>query len=572
MTLADAPYSFGVRTFTVRTIVPALFLLGSIALYVNSIAGELMYDDTMFSLRPELRQMSHLDDLWLEPYAPDNPTGGIYRPLSIFTFALNFQWTGESPIWFHIVNIVLHGLVSFLFFLVARRLTRDERTALLAGVLFLFLPIHGEAVAAIKSRDELLAASFTFLSWLTFMQSRKRRRETPWLIVAAAFYVLALLSKELIALAPIVFILVWWWRGGRHEGLRALLSPIVAFAIALAAYCVLRFIAVGNAGFVTDELYFIINPLRDAPWLTRCSTALSLLWFAAVKTVVPWNLSATYHYNHLPLLMHPLESPYAILGLALLGTCIGALCVQRVRASTIGVGIVLFLVPYALFSKLLFAHGDMFAERWLYFVSAGPCLLLAIAWMEILKRSKPVAITILSLILLLYAGTTMQRSSIWNNLGTLGTDMIRTAPRSIQGYRTLAEYHLIRGETALAVSNLSKAIDIYPEHPPVLAMIAAVALEQGDIDVAAMAAQRAVELRPELASVLLLATVRTKQGNYNESLKLLEKHFSKRMELPAVRRLMAINLYRTGSRTAAFDFQWDPSLSREEMERAMQAF
>src|SRR3989344_2682953 len=146
-------------------------ILVSFFLYANSISGTFLYDDIAISSRPELRQASYLPKIWVEPYYPNDPEAGGFRPFVIFAFATHFIIFGDSPSGFHVVNILLNGFVTFLLFLVILRLFGKLSLAFVAAGLFAFFPIHSEAVAFIKSQDELWAAVFTLLSWLVFLQA-----------------------------------------------------------------------------------------------------------------------------------------------------------------------------------------------------------------------------------------------------------------------------------------------------------------------------------------------------------------------------------------------------------------
>ena len=128
-----------------------LIFLGIIAirfaLYGSSIGGDFIYDDTYFSDRTELKSSEHLTQIWLEPYLPDNPDAGSYRPFAVFSFSTNYIIFGSSPVIFHIINIILNALVIYLIFLLVYRLFNNRNLALFSAIFFAFLPIHTEAVA-----------------------------------------------------------------------------------------------------------------------------------------------------------------------------------------------------------------------------------------------------------------------------------------------------------------------------------------------------------------------------------------------------------------------------------------
>ena len=63
-----------------------------------------------------------------------------YRPLTVLTFRWNY-WLGEAnPLGYHFVNLVLHGLVTLLYFKVCRQLVAAS-VSLVASLLFALHPV-----------------------------------------------------------------------------------------------------------------------------------------------------------------------------------------------------------------------------------------------------------------------------------------------------------------------------------------------------------------------------------------------------------------------------------------------
>ena len=182
--------------------------------------------------------------------ATDQLAGGRYRPLSVVSFAIEQEFIGAYPkdglypqrCWDtnqnkkddveedinddgvfnevdcqvkgaslrHFVNIISMIIGVMLLFLFFRNyIFKDNHDlAFLAALIFLMHPIHSEAIANVKSRDEIF--SLIFIS-LTFFFSFKYMKEknTKTLFWAAFNFLLALLSKEyavvLVMLIPIAF-------------------------------------------------------------------------------------------------------------------------------------------------------------------------------------------------------------------------------------------------------------------------------------------------------------------------------------------------------------------------------
>src|SRR5438046_9464707 len=123
----------------------------------------------------------------LHPYWVDLNHLGIYRPLTIFSFSVEYSlwqlWTAG----FRITNLLLHALNGWLVYLVAQGLLGSPLAALASAAVYVIHPVQTEAVVSIVGRTELLVAALFFTAWLAF-----RKGWTAW---SAAAYFFAALAK-----------------------------------------------------------------------------------------------------------------------------------------------------------------------------------------------------------------------------------------------------------------------------------------------------------------------------------------------------------------------------------------
>jgi tetratricopeptide (TPR) repeat protein len=135
-------------------------------------------------------------------------SSGMKRPLSYFTFSINWLFSKDNVFSYHLVNIIIHCIVviylfkSILIFFKTPALKKKNVsenqilfTALSASLLWAFHPIQTQAVTYIVQRMASLAAMFSFISiyyYLLFIVYNKKRD----ISFAFLFFVLALMSKE----------------------------------------------------------------------------------------------------------------------------------------------------------------------------------------------------------------------------------------------------------------------------------------------------------------------------------------------------------------------------------------
>ncbi|MBL8213535.1 MAG: hypothetical protein JNK87_22645 [Bryobacterales bacterium] len=109
------------------------------------------------------------------------------RPLTWFSFWLNYQLGGENPAGYHAVNLALHLANIYLAATILPAFLPAPAAAI-AATLFALHPIQTEPVLYVFARATLLMALFCLLSLRSWNSGR------PW--HAVAWFALALLAKE----------------------------------------------------------------------------------------------------------------------------------------------------------------------------------------------------------------------------------------------------------------------------------------------------------------------------------------------------------------------------------------
>lgn len=97
-----------------------------------------------------------------------------YMPLTIFSFALEYQCVGLNPFLYHLNNILLHCAVVFLVFRVGMSLGLRQNGACIAAFIFALHPMHVEAVAWVTERKGVLYSVFYLGAVLREMRDTRR--------------------------------------------------------------------------------------------------------------------------------------------------------------------------------------------------------------------------------------------------------------------------------------------------------------------------------------------------------------------------------------------------------------
>jgi tetratricopeptide (TPR) repeat protein len=535
-----------------------LFLALSFVLYGNSIPGDFVWDDKFFAARQELKDPSHLLKVWSEAFNPSAPHLGTYRPFTVFTISLNFILFGESPISFHIVNIILNGLAAWLMYRVVLELFSSKRIALASSLLWLFFPIHTEAVANIKSRDEILGAIFIFSAWWAFLKSFaiEYPRRIWWIILGAILLYLAGMSKDMGIVGGLTILGVLIYQTGWN--IRGLAIEIASIGAAGLAWLVTRYAVLGTHALGSDQLNYVSNPLKIATAVEKFWTPFKILFVYIQNTLIPYNLSATYHFNQVPLVSNPFASWQTLTGIILLGIFLIAVAHKKYRELPLGIGAWIFLSSYIPISRFVFASGgDMIAERWMYFPSAGIAIIFGYLFVEFYKKYKQLALGVLCALLLIYAGVIITRNQVWLSDKALYDSMVHDAPQSVVGYLASTIYYIDHNDIEKSKQLIEKAFTIHDKEPIAWDLAATINYKIKNYNRAIEQASIALSFDPAYTPALLtLAKTHFELREYNLTRQYYEKAAAdKRHQSTASEVLIYTeSLIRTKSYREALDF------------------
>ncbi|HKW39874.1 MAG TPA: hypothetical protein VJN39_01370 [Gemmatimonadales bacterium] len=391
-------------------------------------------------------------------YWPPEMGGGMYRPFTVFTYALD--WLVARAPWFHAVNVLWHAGASVAVAALARRWAGD-RAALAAGLIFAVHPVHVEAVANIAGRAELMAALFAILA----VYAALARDQLGWSALAAA---LALLCKENGAVVPAL--IGWGWIVGLARPSRRRMAAYVASWIAVgAAYAIARwFVLRPYAGVFNMAAQFV----GASPFEIRLTAVAAFADFARLL-VLPLHLRVDYSPAERTLVTTPLDGRF-LLGLACLAAWTGLLVLawrQGRKLEAFGLGwIGIALLPVA---NLLYPAGVLVAERTLYLPSVGLALAAGAAltaWgergqaEELASRQRAWAV---ALGLLVVAGgiRSFLRVPVWRDELTVVLSEFEDSPRSFDGPSRMVGIYLSQHKAEKAFEAFSIAERIYNQLP-----------------------------------------------------------------------------------------------------------
>lgn len=423
----------------------ALVFLSALLLYANAIGHDYALDDWMYTTGNASVQQgfSAFTDLWTKGSFPglNGPNDNNYRPLALFSFMVEKQVFGLDPHIGHLINVLLFALSCALIYVLLTRVfpTLNRAFPLLMVLLFLFHPVHVEAVAGIKGRDDLLCLFFGIVSLLQIHRyARTLKAASYWSSVLA--FAACVLSKE----SGVTFLLVIPL--ALYFFTRIEFTRIVKIAIPYLAVAALYLVAFKS---VLGGLTIARLPIMDNSLLAATSTSdmlatnFVLLGKYVGLLVVPYPLSWDYSYNQIPIVS--IANVWAIAGLVLyLG--LGAYAVVRAKSKdVVAFAILFYLVTLSISSNLFIKIAVTFAERLLYTPSLGFCIAAPLVIAKLLAID-PEARTghrlrwlygTMGTVLLVFGVILVTRNEAWANNMTLFSAGVITSPNSARAQAAL---------------------------------------------------------------------------------------------------------------------------------------
>lgn len=448
--------------------------VAAVALYLPTVQYGFVQDDrAIIAANPAAHSIGAALRAFDDPYWPPQSGAGLYRPITILSYAVDWTLSGGRAGWLHLMNALWHGLAALLVTLILTRWL-SPLAAAAAGLVFAWHPVHVEGVASLVGRAELLAA----VGILAAVLAARR----GWWVAAVACAALAMLSKEHGAIAGVVILLDYWLYGPERR------RYPVGFWIGLALVTVgflAAWLAIGRAGASDVAAVFIGRGVAG-----RLMVTLPAIARAAWILVWPASLSVDYGPQVIP--ARGSFSLAAAFG-AVLVIGIPVLVVWcRRRAPAVAFTAALAALSYLPTANLLFPSGVVLAERNLYLAVALTAALVGLGLEWALSRwgARP-ALTALGVVVLAYGARSLTRLPAWRDNRSQLLTQLAEHPESYRAHLSAAAVLAGLRDTAGARREYRVADSLFAGDPHMDAARALYLVGLGDTTAAAPLVRRA---------------------------------------------------------------------------------
>jgi tetratricopeptide (TPR) repeat protein len=328
----------------------------------------------------------------------------------------------------------------------------------LTTLLFAAHPIHTEVVANIKSRDEILALLFSFLT-MWFILSYFDTKKILYLVFSPILFFLALLSKE-IAIVFIVLLPVSFYYFTPIPVKKIILSIIPLIAISV-LFIIIRQIVIYKSEVYTNVIKDISNySFAEMNIFEKYATITYSLGLYLKLILFPHPLTWDYYPYHISI--KEWTDITVIISVLIYGV-LSYLAIKGIRNKRFySYCIIVFLVPLSLTANIFFPVGAFMCERFLYISSLGFALYVSYMITEYphTKYTKLFSRPLLLIIpiLFLYTIKTIDRNKAWKNDETIVTTDVKTSKNSM---RSTCEYGNILYKKGEHTDNQEEKMEYY---------------------------------------------------------------------------------------------------------------
>ncbi len=467
---------------------------------------------------------------------------GYYRPLVTLTFAINHRIHGLHVFGYHLVNLLLHSLVSWLLFFLALRLGASTVAALCSCLIFLLMPLHSEAVIWAVGRAELMSAAAFATALIAILAFRSGA--SAWALGGAALaFAAGLLSKENAATllaAPLIAALFLEKRPLSRD-----LLPFLTLATVFAAYMAMRTHL--DIGLPKSHPDLLDNPLSLLDTGGRIAGAVSVLGRYLFLSVWPLPLSIDYSYDALGIGPGFVADRYSLLAVSVVSAAAWAAYRCRETTRLPAFALVLAASCYSITSNIPFSIGTIMGERLFYLPSMGLCLALGPGLGHLLQNRTMVAPVTLLLGLTLWTGVDLHRSRQWRSAVPLFQSAVHSFPGSARAHMELGTAYSTSGRPEAALQHFEAALRILPGYAAAAYNLGNMHLRAGNLEAAEQAYRRALEAEPRLERAWNnLASLYVAHRRTASAIETLEEALSQLPDSSALRDRLSQLLYMSG--------------------------
>lgn len=469
-----------------------IILAFSFILYGNTLFNDYALDDAIVITQNQFTKkgLDGIGDIFTTEYftgffgkQKNLVSGGRYRPLSVATYAVEYEFFGKSPGISHFFNILLYALTGYFLFLVLMQLFPIENKnkwwfsfSFLSTIVWLAHPIHTEAIANIKGRDEILTLLGSLIA-LWFAIRYVKEKKILQLVWCSIFLFLGILAKETaITFVFIIPFAIYLFVDKKVKSIITITLPLLAISC---IYLLIRFSIVGLPNQdIPGEL--MNNPFLHSTTNQKFATIFFTFIIYFKLLFFPHPLTYDYYPYHIQIT--DFSNMWVILSIVINIALVTLALMNLKKNKLLSFSILFYFTTFSLVSNIVFPVGTFMNERFMFVPSITFALLLVYYLQKFFSKKQSTITTIIILILIPYAGKTIVRNQDWKDDLTLFSHDVKISYNSAKSNTSAGgklieaskrEKNRIKKKKMLndALFYLHRAITIHPTYVDALLLL-----------------------------------------------------------------------------------------------------
>ena len=438
-------------------------------LYLNTANFDYALDDYASIIENRSTQKGDLKEIFKTSYRYGSymASDELYRPIPKSLFAIQWSLAPNNPHVGHWMNILFYTLLAIVVFNFCKRMLNGNLLySFLATLLFVSFPIHTEAVANIKSVDEILSMLFGFLALNKFIDYLMRKK-IAYVVFSVLYFIASLLCKESsITLLAILPLLVYYLDGGKFKAYSMVFLSFLGVTVLyfIARSNVYGIIPLGTLPSSSDNL--LVKGLGS---IERYTSAIYFTGLYLLRIILPVGLTFDASFPQLSLV--GVGTVEFLISFVVLLVLFAIAIYGIVKRELYGFALMFFFVTASVSSNIFTLIGTQYGERLMFMPSLGISLASIVLLSKI--EFKQLAGLVVALCLI-YGFITIQRNAVWKNNETLYRSGLITAPNSARTNYYLGNFLVKENQNAgkseaerkmilnEGISYLKKSVELTP--------------------------------------------------------------------------------------------------------------
>lgn len=401
-------------------------------LYGNTVNNDYSFDDILNTpLNAKVAKgISGIPTIWTTPYIEDNKglgRAGGYRPVAMTTFAIEYELFEKRPDISHLINAFLYTLCCLVLFKVLTLIFFQYHPlfSLLITLLFAAHPLHTEAVASLKNREEILMFLFSMLTALSALNYCSATK-IIWIIVGSLCWLLAMFSKSgMIVFAFLIPLMLYFAQALSWKKSLLLIIPLF-----ITGFGVIFSINSYLSPNLDITIFNMENPMAgQATVSNRLTMALYVMMYYVKLIVVPFPL--LFYYGAGKINLVGWDNIWVWISLVFhVGIFIGAVR-ELPKRHPLSFAVFLYFFAISIYTNLVFVLAGVIADRYAFIAVLAFCIALVYLGAKILNidftklprtyfpTPTYTLVGLVGLLLIPYAFLTIQRNAQWKDAVTL---------------------------------------------------------------------------------------------------------------------------------------------------------